>query len=59
VTCCRTLSPVAKIRPNRCTPEYERVIAKMGALLPYRWARMLLSEFLSLGKPQTVTSIQT
>jgi hypothetical protein len=26
----------------------------MGALLPYRRARTLLSEFLPLGKPQTV-----
>jgi hypothetical protein len=40
--------------PDRCTPEYERVVAQMGALLPYRRARRLLSEFLPLGKPQTV-----
>jgi hypothetical protein len=40
--------------PDRCTPEYERVLAKMGALLPYRRAWMVLSEFLPLGKPQTV-----
>jgi hypothetical protein len=40
--------------PDRCTPEYERVVAKLGALLPYRRARTLLSEFLPLGKPQTV-----
>jgi hypothetical protein len=49
VTCRRTLSPVAEIMPDRCTPEYERVAAKMGSLLPYRWARTLLSEFLPLG----------
>ena len=54
VTCRRTLSPVAEIMPDRCTPEYERVVAKMGALLPYRRARTLLSEFLPLGEPQTV-----
>jgi hypothetical protein len=54
VTSRRTLSPVAEIMPDRCTPEYERVVAKMGALLPYRRARMLLSEVLPLGKPQTV-----
>src|SRR5271168_5059410 len=35
--------------PDRCTPEYERVIAKMGSLLPYARARTLLSEFLPLG----------
>ena len=34
--------------PDRCTSEYERLIAKRGALLPYRRARMLLAEFLPL-----------
>jgi hypothetical protein len=48
VTFRRTLSPVAEIMPDRCTPEYERVVAKMGALLPHRRARTLLSEFLPL-----------
>ncbi len=43
------LNPVAEIMPDRCTPEYERVIAKMGPLLPYARARTLLSEFLPLG----------
>jgi hypothetical protein len=56
VTCRRTLSPVAEIMPDRCTPEYERVVAKMGAVLPYRRARTLLSEFLplDLDTPPTV-----
>jgi hypothetical protein len=54
VTCRRTLSPIAEIMPDRCTPEYERVVAKMGALLPYRRARTLLSEFLPLDTLQTV-----
>jgi hypothetical protein len=54
VTCRRTLSPVAEIMPDRCTPEYERVVAKMGALLPYRRARALLAEFLPLGDLPTV-----
>jgi hypothetical protein len=54
VSCRGTLSPVAEIMPDRCTPEYERVVAKMGALVPYRRARTLLSEFLPLGKPPTV-----
>jgi hypothetical protein len=48
VTHRHTLNPVAEIMPDRCTPEYERVIAKMGSLLPYRRARTLLSEFLPL-----------
>ena len=42
----QTLSPVSEIMPDRCTPEYERVVAKMGASLLYRRARTLLSEFL-------------
>jgi hypothetical protein len=54
VTCRRTLNPVAEIMPDRCTPEYERVVAKMGSLLPYRRARTLMAEFLPLGKPQAV-----
>ena len=49
VTRRHTLNPVAEIMPDRCTPEYECVIAKMGSLLPYRRARTLLSEFLPLG----------
>ena len=34
VTCRRTLNPVAEIMLDRCTPEYERTLAKMGSLLP-------------------------
>jgi hypothetical protein len=48
VTGRHTLNPVAEIMPDRCTPEYERVVAKMGSL-PYARARTLLSEFLPLG----------
>jgi hypothetical protein len=43
------LNPVAEIMPDRCTPEYERIVAKMGSLLPYRRSRTLLAEFLPLG----------
>jgi hypothetical protein len=35
--------------PDRCTPEYERVVAAMGAALPYRRALALLEEFFPLG----------
>src|SRR5271157_3284384 len=49
VTRRHTLNPVAEIIPDRCTPEYERIIAKMGSLLPYARARTLMSEFLPLG----------
>lgn len=48
VTRRHTLNPVAEIMPDRCTPEYELIIAKMGSLLPYARARTLLAEFLPL-----------
>lgn len=51
-----TLSPIAEIMPDRCTPEYERLVAKMGALLPYRRARMMLAEFLPL---EDVPAVET
>ena len=58
VTSRGTLNPVVEIMPDRCTPEYERTVAKMGSLLPYRRARTLLAEFLPLGKPQAVETIR-
>jgi len=48
VTHPHTLSPVAEIMPDRCTPEYERIVAKMGSLLPYARMGFLLSAFLPL-----------
>jgi len=48
VTRRQTLRPVSEIMPDRCTPEYEGVVAKMGASLPYRRTRTLLSEFMLL-----------
>src|SRR5215207_11431200 len=42
VACRRSVTPVAEIMPDRCTPEYERVVAAMGAALPYRRALALL-----------------
>jgi len=45
----RTITPVAEIMPDRCTPEYERVVAAMGAALPYHRALTLLGEFFPLG----------
>ena len=56
VTCRQTLSPVGEIMPDRCTPEYERVLAKMGASLPYRRARTMLAEFLPL---DDIPSVET
>ncbi len=49
VACRRSVTPVAEIMPDRCTPEYERVVAAMGAALPYRRALALLEEFFPLG----------
>ena len=50
VTSRHTLTPVAEIMPDRCTPEYERVIAKLGSLPAHcARARTLLLEFLPLG----------
>src|SRR5271157_401752 len=54
----RTITPVAEIMPDRCTPEYERTLAKMGALLPYRRARALLGEFFPLGDAPDVETIR-
>ena len=58
LTCRRVLNPAAEILPNRCTPEYQQVLAKMGASLPYQRARAVLAEVLPLGKPQTVETIR-
>ncbi|ALG72436.1 hypothetical protein VY88_32425 [Azospirillum thiophilum] len=48
VACRRSLTPVAEIMPDRCTPEYECVLAGLGSALPYRRARTLLAELLPL-----------
>src|SRR3954465_15439714 len=47
----QTLSPVGEIMPDRCTPEYERTLAEMGARLPYRRARALLGDLFPFGAP--------
>ena len=53
-----TLSPISEILPDRCTPYYERMLAKMGALLPYRRARTLLEELFPLGEPPMVETVR-
>jgi hypothetical protein len=45
-----TVSPALELMPDRCTPEYERTLAKMGVWLPYRCARRFLSEFFLIGE---------
>src|SRR5215218_5359017 len=54
VACRRSITPAAEIMPDRCTPEYERVVAAMGAALPYRRALRLLGEFFPLGDAPAV-----
>src|SRR3954454_20236060 len=53
----RTITPAAEIMPDRCTPAYERTLAKMGSVLPYRRARSLLDEFFPLGDAPEVETI--
>jgi len=47
-----------EIMPDRCTSEYERVLAEFGALLPYRRARALLETFFPVGDLPTIDTIQ-
>src|SRR5215213_6799374 len=54
VACRRAITPVAEVMPDRCTPEYERAVAAMGAALPYRRALALLKEFFPLGDAPAV-----
>jgi hypothetical protein len=42
----RIVSPLAEIMPDRCTPEYERILVKMGSLAAYGRAPALMAEFL-------------
>jgi hypothetical protein len=46
VTLRTILSPVTEIMPDYCTPEYERVLAEFGALLPYRPRSRLAGDLL-------------
>jgi hypothetical protein len=54
VACRRSITPATELMPDRCTPEYERVVAAMGAALPYRRALALLGEFFPLGDAPAV-----
>jgi hypothetical protein len=53
-----TITPAAEIMPDRCTPEHERTLAKMDALLPSRRARSLLEDFFPLGDAPEVETIR-
>ena len=58
VACRRSLTPVAEIMPDRCTPEYERMLSGMGSALPYRRARALLAELLPVDTALGVETIR-
>ncbi len=58
VTLRTILSPVTEIMPDCCTPEYERVLAEFGALLPDRRARALLEAFFPVDDLPTIDTIQ-
>jgi hypothetical protein len=58
VTLRTILSPVKEVMPDPCTPEYERVLAELGALLPYRRARTLLGTCFPVGDLPTIDTIQ-
>ena len=45
----RIVSPLAEIMPDRCTPEYARILSKKGSLAAYGRAVALMAEFLPLG----------
>lgn len=50
----RVVSPLAEMMPDRCTSEYERVLAKMGSLTAYGRAAALMAEFPPLDKSPAV-----
>jgi hypothetical protein len=54
----RTISPLAELMPDRCTPEYEYILARMGALLPYARAVALMREFLPLGDIPAIETVR-
>jgi hypothetical protein len=58
VACRCSLTPVAETMPDRCTPEYERILAGMGSALPYRRAQALLADLLPIGTPPEVETIR-
>src|ERR671916_1154779 len=54
VACRRSTTPAAEVMPDRCTPEYERAVAAMGAALPYRPPLRLLGGFFPPGAAPAV-----
>jgi hypothetical protein len=51
------ISALSEIMPDRCTPEFERMMARMGSLVAYGRVPALMAEFLPVGRsvtPETV-----
>jgi hypothetical protein len=46
----RHLSPLSEIMPDRCTPEVERMVARLGSLVAYGRVPSPMAEFLPLGR---------
>jgi hypothetical protein len=46
----RHLNPLSELMPDRCTPEFERMVARLGSLVAYERAPALMAEFLPLGR---------
>jgi hypothetical protein len=44
------LSPLSEVMPDRCTPEFERMMARLGSLVAYGRAPALMAEFLPVGR---------
>jgi hypothetical protein len=61
-SCCshehRTFSPLAKILPDRATPELLYLEAKFAGLASYGLSAKLLAEVLPLGRPLQATSVR-
>jgi hypothetical protein len=54
----RILSPLSDIMPDRCSPEYERILVKIGSLAPYGRAAALMAEFLPLDKTPAIETVR-
>jgi hypothetical protein len=46
----RHLSPLSEIMPDRCTAEFDRMVARLGSLVAYGRVPALMAEFLPIGR---------
>jgi hypothetical protein len=54
----RIVSPLVEMMPDRCTPEYERILARMGSLAAYGRAAGLMAEFLPLDRAPAIETVR-